>query len=352
MILVFNVGSASFRWALFDEDLKRVAGERVEYPDFSKLEKLTTAVLDNLDLKGLNVIGHRVVHGGTEFRQPTEITTEVLSKLQETSKLAPLHNPPALRVIKVCRERCAQTPNIACFDTEFFAHLPDYARLYPLPRKITEKYQLLRYGFHGLSHEYIAHEAAKKLKRPLDELRLITCHLGAGASITATENGQPIDTSMGMTPLEGLMMSTRSGNIDPSIPLLLQEEGGLTSSEIRQVLNKESGLAGVSEVSGDVREILVVASDEEAEPAKKYRAGLALQMYAYRIKKCIGAYATALGGLDALVLTGAVAEGSELVRGMITHGLTEVLGDFPVLVIPTNEELAIARKLASRVRKR
>ena len=346
MILVFNAGSASLRWALFDKKLNQIAGERAEYPDFSNLEKLTTGILDSLDLKDLDVIGHRVVHGGADFRQPTEITTAVLSSLQKAGTLAPLHNPPALRLIKVCRETYAQTPNIACFDTEFFTNLPDYARLYPLPRKITEKYQLLRYGFHGLSHEYAAHEAAKKLKRPLNELRLITCHLGAGASITAIENGQPIDTSMGMTPLEGLMMSTRSGNIDPSIPLLLQEEGGLTSSEIRQMLNKESGLAGVSGLSGDVREILAMASDEEAEPEKKYRAGLALQMYAYRIKKGIGAYTTALGGLDALVLTGAVAEGADLVRGMITHGLTEVLGDFPVLVIPTNEELAIARKVS------
>ena len=388
MILVFNIGSASFRWALFDRNLKKLAGERIEYPDFSKLEELTREVLiknksrqgkelDSLRSKESNsgelpaenlTIAHRVVHGGLEFQKPTKITDEVLTKLETLSELAPLHNPPALEVIKVCRRELPDIPNIACFDTSFFADLPDYAKYYALPLGLTEKHQILRYGFHGISHEYVAKEAAKKLKRSLEELQLITCHLGAGVSITATENGKPIDTSMGFTPLEGLMMATRSGNIDPAIVLFLQKRG-MEPEEIEKMLNRKSGLLGISGFSSDIRDIIEKSRQEKESgfsesdsslceesdsfpdnsfpnPEKqRLRAGLALQMYAYQAKKYIGAYAVALGGLDALVFTGAVAEGSELVRQMITHGLHDVLGDFEILVIPTNEELAIAKKI-------
>jgi len=351
MILIFNIGSASLRWGLFDEKLNKLSGENLEYPDFSKLKELTQEILKETDEKKRPpkagfIIGHRVVHGGIEFRELTEITNKVLTKLEALSELAPLHNPPGLEVIKTCRKELPDVPNIACFDTSFFANLPDYAKYYALPLGLAEKYKILRYGFHGISHEYVASEAAKKLEKPLKELQLITCHLGAGASICAIEDGKPIDTSMGFTPLEGLMMATRSGNIDPAIILFLEKKG-MGPKEIEETLNKKSGLLGVSGVSGDIRDILKVIKDENLkEQTKKTRAGLALQMYAYQIKKYIGAYAVALGGLDALVFTGAVAEGSELVQGMITHGLSEVLGNFKVLTIPANEEFAIAQKIA------
>lgn len=358
MILIFNIGSASFRWALFDEKLNRVSGDYLEYLDFSKLEESTKNVLGTLggptsDEVGprkrhptrLWRVGHRVVHGGIEFRKPTEITDKVLAKLEALSALAPLHHPPALEVVKICRKEIPNTPNVACFDTSFYIDLPDYAKYYALPLELAERHKIFKYGFHGISHEYIAEEAAKKLKKPLEELKLITCHLGAGASICAIEDGKPIDTSMGFTPLEGLMMATRSGNLDPAIPLFLQAKGKLSQEETLELLNKKSGLLGVSGISGDVRDIIKAMKDEKEEQTKKSRAGLALQMYAYRVKKYIGAYAVSLGGLDALVFTGAVAEGSELVRNMITHGLFEVLGDFEILTIPGNEELAIARKI-------
>ena len=299
----------------------------------------------------------RQLYGVLDKTKPTKVTDKVFTKLENFSQLAPLHNPPALEVIKTCRQELPNISNIACFDTSFFADLPDYAKYYALPPEITKKYQIQRYGFHGISHEYIAQEAAKQLNKSFEELQLITCHLGSGASITAIENGQPIDTSMGFTPLEGLMMATRSGNIDPAIPILLNKQG-LKPEEIENILNRKSGLLGISGFSGDMRDIieksqsldevesLTLENSKEFDSRKsqKLRAGLALQMYAYQIKKYIGAYAVALGGLDALVFTGAVAEGSKLVRSMITHGLSEVLGRFETLIIPANEELAIAKK--------
>jgi len=344
--LVFNIGSASVRWALFDKNLNRVAGENIEYPDFSNLEKLTTDILNNLNLKGSDVIGHRVVHGGPDFAKPTKITEKSISKLESLNSLAPLHNPPALRVIKTCGQVAPEIPNIVCFDTSFFVNLPDYAKFYALPWKIIEKYKIIRYGFHGISHEYSAKEAAKKLGRPLNKLKLITCHLGSGASITATENGAPIDTSMGFTPLEGLMMATRCGSIDPAIPLFLSQQEDQSAESVQQLLNQSSGLSGISGIGGDMREIIAATQSKDINPERRNRAGLALKMYAYQIKKYIGAYTVALGGIDALVFSGAVAERSELVRGMITHGLKELLGNFETIIIPTNEELAIARKVS------
>lgn len=346
-ILVFNIGSASFRWSVFDADLKRCGGETVEYPKADALPNLTEEVLDkNIrdSAASTTAIGHRVVHGGSDFRKPVVIDEGILSKLDEISGLAPLHNPPAIAVIRTCRRLRPNVANIACFDTSYFVDLPDYAKFYAIPMETAEKYHILRYGFHGLSHEYLANEAAQKLSRPLEDLKLITCHLGSGASITAIEDGRPIDTSMGFTPLEGLMMATRVGDLDPSIPLFLENQG-LGREEINQILNTKSGLLGVSGFSGDVRDITRVINDAQAPTEERARAGLALQMYAYRIKKYIGAYAVSLGGLDALVFTGAVAEGSELVREMITHGLKDVLGEFETLVIPSNEELTIANKI-------
>ncbi len=354
MILVFNIGSASLRWALFDQNLKEISGESIEYPDFSKLAKLIrSAIRENTHLISENPIrvAHRVVHGGTKFAQAVRINSEVLQALKELNELAPLHNPRALKIIEICREELPKAEHYACFDTSFFTNLPGYTKFYALPLDLSRKHQILRYGFHGISHEYVAKEASEKIKRPLGELKLITAHLGSGASITAIEDGKPIDTSMGFTPLEGLMMATRSGNIDPSVPLFLEKQG-YSIEKIEDILNRESGLKGISGFTSDMREILMEVKnidDNErssfGSEGKKARAGLALQMYAYQVKKYIGAYTVALGGLDALILTGAIAEGAPLVREMITHGLEDTLGNFEVLTIPTNEEIAIARKI-------
>ncbi len=354
MILVFNAGSASLRWALLDQKLNKISGESIEYPDFSKLDELIGSVIHgNSHLISENPIriAHRIVHGGPNFNQPTEITSKVMQELKELNDLAPLHNPRALEIIEICRKEFPKAENYACFDTSFFANLPNYTRFYALPLDLARKHQILRYGFHGISHEYVAKEAAEKLKRPLEELKLITAHLGSGASITAIEDGAPIDTSMGFTPLEGLIMATRSGNIDPSVPLFLKKQG-YSIEKIENILNKESGLKGVSGFTSDMRKILkeVKGLDNKkshsfGSEGKKLRAGLALQMYAYQVKKYIGSYTVALGGLDALILTGAIAEGAPLVREMITHGLENTLGNFEVLTVSTNEELAIARKI-------
>ncbi|MEA2020688.1 MAG: acetate/propionate family kinase [Patescibacteria group bacterium] len=348
MILVFNIGSASLRWCLYNKQLEEVEGEDQEYPNFQKLEKQIQKIIQHLISNNytLSKIGHRVVHGGVYFNQPTKIDNNSIEKLKELNSLAPLHNPQALKVIKVCQDKLPQTPQLAVFDTSFFTQMPDYARYYSLPMELAEKHKIYRYGFHGISHEYVAQQGARKIGQKLENLKLITVHLGAGASITAIEDGKPIDTSMGFTPTSGLIMATRSGNIDPIIPLFL-EETGIPRREVKAILNKQSGLKGVSGFTNDMRDILKVSQskEKEEEPERKKRAGLALQMYAYKIKKYIGAYAVALSGVDALILTGAVAEGSQLVCNMITHGLKEVLGTFETLVIPTNEELAIAKKI-------
>ncbi len=379
MIFVFNIGSASLRWALFDKKLKKISGDSVEYPDFSKLAMLIESAIrrnSHLIREDPIRVAHRVVHGGTKFSQPTRIDSKVLPELKKLNDLAPLHNPRALKVIELCREELSKAEHYACFDTSFFTNLPDYTKFYALPLDLARKHQILRYGFHGISHEYVAKKAAENLKRPLEELKLITAHLGSGASITAIEDGTPIDTSMGFTPLEGLMMATRSGNIDPSVPLFLEKQG-YSIEKIENILNKESGLKGVSGFTSDMRNILKEVkkqsfrhsgpdpeSGEQQKPdpasptgmfeksagsknqkSKELRAGLALQMYAYQVKKYIGAYTVALGGIDALILTGAIAEGAPLVREMITHGLENTLGNFEVLTIPTDEELAIAKKI-------
>jgi len=383
MILVFNVGSASLRWSLFDKKLQTISEENIEYPNFSNLDELVKKIISENSLpksKNLSCIAHRIVHGGQKFSDPTKITPEVFKEIKKLNHLAPLHNPRALQIVRTCKKQFPNIENYACFDTSFFTQLPDYSRLYAIPLELAQKHKILRYGFHGISHEYIAHQAAKRLNQQLEELKLITAHLGSGASITAIEDGKPIDTSMGFTPLEGLMMATRSGNIDPSIPLFLEKEG-YQKEKIENILNKESGLNGVSGFTSDMREILAAVKEHgnvakkkssnsqqtnvplkrtnnskwnelktkqkknNSKKSKKIRAGLALQMYAYSVKKYIGAYTVALGGLDAIVLAGAIAEGAPLVRNMITHGLEKVLGDFETITVTTKEELAIAEKI-------
>jgi len=343
-IATVNVGSSTFKYAFFDDQL--VSTDSGEVTDFAHFNKLVTGLPTPV-----TTFGHRLVHGGNRYFEPTEISQTVLDDLESFSKLAPLHNPPALAVIRQCIDTYKDTPNWAVFDTGFYKDLPSYARLYPLPVDLDPLIQ--HYGFHGTSHQYVAEEAASQLKRPLTDLKLITVHLGAGCSITAIEEGRPIDTSMGFTPLEGLMMATRSGSIDPAIIFYLIRERKMDLEQVEILLNKESGLLGVSGLSADPR-VIISASQKvsprasEAERQASARAGLALQMYAYRVRKYIGSYFVALGGLDALVFTGKVGENSPLIREMITNGL-EVLGKFPVLIIPTNEALAIARQVKARL---
>lgn len=340
MYLILNVGSTSIKYALFDQDLAEK--DRGKVSDFEQLlEKLGT------DFTPL-AIGHRVVHGGSVFTQPTVIDDSVLCELEKVSTLAPLHNPPAIKVLKQCLVQWPSVKQIACFDTAFYSKMPLFARIYALPYELYQEQGVQRFGFHGLSHQFVSQEAAKQLGKDLNQLKLITCHLGGGCSITAIEDGFPIDTSMGFTPMEGLVMATRSGDIDPGIIFYLQREQKLSFEQVEELLNNKSGVAGVSGVGHDLQELHAIAGqandpkDQEAV-LQSQRCSLALQIYAYQIRKYIGAYYVALGGLDALVFTGAAGVGADFMREMITNGLADILGGFKVLSIETNEELVIAR---------
>jgi acetate kinase len=312
--------------------------------------------------KGPDAIGHRVVHGGEAFSAPVCIDQEVIDTIRKLVPLAPLHNPANLIGIEACLEIFPSVPQIAVFDTAFHHTLPSYAYRYAVPDDWYERHGIRRYGFHGTSHRYVAGRAAEYLQRPLEKLKLITLHLGNGASAAAIRHGLCIDTSMGFTPLEGLVMGTRSGDLDAAIPFHLQDALGESAESVNKMLNKESGLKGLCG-SNDMREVLA------REQAGDERAHLALEIYCYRIKKYIGAYFVALGGLDAIVFTAGIGENSAPVRNRICTGL-EFLGigidpefnnrplesvndigrsDQPVrvLAVRTNEELQIARETMS-----
>lgn len=318
-------------------------------------------VLDNiLEIKA---VGHRIVHGGEWFRSATLINADVQQKIRHLYDLAPLHNPAHMVGIQAVLEHLPHVPQVAVFDTAFHQSIPQKAYLYPIPLSLYKKYGVRRYGFHGTSHEFVSRRAAQLLGKPMEQLKIVTCHLGNGASCTAVSGGQSIDTSMGMTPLEGLMMGTRSGDIDSAIiPYILSKED-LTINEVNSMLNKHSGLLGISGISGDVREVQQAASEGDA------RALLALDMYEYRIRKYIGAYSAAMNGIDALVFTGGVGENSTFLRYKICEQLTYLglhldseknnepshierlisteSSSVNILVIPTNEELLIAQKTFS-----
>ena len=316
---------------------------------------------DSAELFG---IGHRVVHGGEKFREPTIINQKVIETIRRLIPLAPLHNPPNLLGIEVTMEAAPQVPQVAVFDTAFHQSIPPRAFRYALPQNLYDAHHVRRYGFHGTSHFYVAKQAALHLNRALDSLNLITLHLGNGASVTAIENGKSIDTSMGMTPLEGLIMGTRSGDIDPAIIFYLGSQGGYAFPEIESLLNKQSGLKGICGLN-DMREIgeLAKKGDEKAK--------LAIEMYCYRIKKYIGAYCAALSRVDALVFTGGIGENAADIRSRCCEGLSrlaieiddiknsrqagrisEIQGlktSLKILVIPTNEELEIAEQALERI---
>jgi acetate kinase len=310
------------------------------------------------DLSEVSAVGHRTVHGGDTFFESTVIDESVIEKLEECIPLAPLHNPPNLLGIREAKRLLPDIPHVAVFDTSFHQTIPPRAYLYALPYEYYENFKIRRYGFHGTSCRYVSQKAACEiLRRPLEQLKMIICHLGNGVTVAAIDRGKSVDTSMGFTPLEGLMMGTRCGDIDPGVVFYLHRRLGLSIDRIDDLLNKESGLLGVSGVSNDMRVVLERAENGDA------RCQLAVDVFTYRVRKYIGAYSAALGGLDALVFTAGIGENSWKIRAMVCEGL-EFLGieldeeknrlsigipsiisregsKVSVLVVPTSEERMI-----------
>jgi len=344
----------------FDGDEIKIAGEifdhtiAIEYILAVLLSKNHGVIGDKSDI---HAVGHRVVHGGETFSGSVLITGEVIKTLRENIELAPLHNPHNLRGISACEAILPGTPQVGVFDTSFHQRMPRKAYLYGLPYGLYSQYKIRRYGFHGTSHRYVADRAATFLGRKLEDLKIVTCHLGNGCSMAAVDRGISIDTTMGFTPLEGLLMGTRSGDMDPSVILFIMSKEGLTLNEANTLLNKHCGLQGISGISSDMREIVT-----EMKGGDK-RATLAFDVFAYRVKKYIGAYAAVLGGLDAVVFTGGIGENSPEIRKASCAGLQFLGIDVDdqvnessekeknisrsgsataVLVLPTNEELVIA----------
>ena len=323
------------------------------------LEALTSGpnkAIDSLD--DIDAIGHRVVQGGKYFDRSVVIDDDVVAKIDELAELAPLHNKAALMGIEACRAQMPGKPMVAVFDTSFFQSIPPKAYMYPLPYELYEKYAIRKYGAHGTSHRYISERAAAFMDEPIEDLKLITCHLGNGCSISAIDHGVAVDTSMGLTPLDGLMMGTRCGAIDPAIVPFIMEKENLTTQEVNDLMNKKSGLLGISGISNDLRSV------KEASEAGDERAQLAYEMYSNSAKKYIGQYIAVMGGVDAIVLTAGVGENCEKMRRMIFAGLQplgikidpeknklrgherEISTDdsaVRIVVIPTNEEYMIAR---------
>ena len=320
MILVLNSGSSSIKYRLFDDTMHALDRGLIEHigepgGPASHLDALQSeAERLRLDAPDLHAIGHRVVHGGSRFVQPTLLTDEVVAAIKELTPLAPLHNPPNLAGIEVARQLRPDVPQVAIFDTAFHASIPDETATYALPHEWNRRWGLRRYGFHGLSHSYVSRRAAEILGQPIEMLRMVSCHLGAGASLAAVEAGRSVDTTMGFTPLAGLVMATRTGSLDPGLVLWLQMHSGISADKLSYVLEHESGLKGLSGGSGDMREIL---RDIDDDP----RARLAFEVYVHRLRREIAAMTASMGGLDVLVFTGGVGEHSAPVRAAAAEGL-------------------------------
>jgi len=342
-ILVINSGSSSIKYKLFKMPQKKlltkgviehIGEEGSDIQDHYTGLKLILSKVNSID-----AVGHRVVHGAESFKKPALINPLVIRKIRQCCAIAPLHNPANLAGILACNKLLAGVKQVAVFDTAFHQSLPDYAYIYGLPYEYYTKLCIRKYGFHGTSHEYVAHEAARLLKSPINKLKLITCHLGNGSSITAVDRGKSIDTSMGFTPLEGLVMGTRCGDVDPALITHIMKKKKLDIAAMNTLLNRESGLKGISGISNDVRIL------EEKSKLGNKRARLALEIFIYRIKKYIGAYTGIMSGCDALVFTGGIGENQKRVRGKIIRGLFSHLKKKPkILIIPTNEELMIAKQ--------
>ena len=315
-----------------------------------------TGVVASMDEIG--AVGHRVVHAGEKYASSVLITEEVIKALEECVELAPLHNPPNLLGIAACQELMPDTPMVAVFDTAFHQTMPPESYIYAIPYEYYQKYRIRRYGFHGTSHKYVAERAAKILNTDLGDLKLITCHLGNGASVSAIKRGKCIDTSMGFTPLEGLVMGTRSGDIDPAIVTYIREKENLPQGKVNEILNKKSGVLGISGVSSDFRDI------EAAVEEGNERAALALKVFAHKVRFYIGAYIAEMNGVDAIIFTAGVGENDAMMREIICNNLgnlgikldpvknkirgkeTIISADdarVKLIMIPTNEELMIAR---------
>ncbi len=313
----------------------------------------------------ISAVGHRVVHGGEKYSDSVLINDEVLQSIKDCIVLAPLHNPPNVIGIEACKELMPNTPMVAVFDTAFHQTMPKHAYICPLPYELYEKYGVIKYGFHGTSHKYVSNKVAEAMGKDIKDLKIITCHLGNGCSLEAVKNGKSIDTSMGFTPLAGVMMGTRSGSIDPSVISFLIEQHGYTIEEIDELLNKKSGVLGISGVSSDFRDVLA------AGEAGNERAKLALEIFYYKVRTQIAAYAGAMGGVDVIVFTAGIGENSSITRREILRGLeffgftindekNELRGHIQeisnedskvkVYVVPTNEELMIARDTAKLVK--
>ena len=387
-ILVVNAGSSSLKYQLIDMDNKSVLakglcerigidGSNLQHTcvikglDKIKIEKpmkdhgdAIKMVIDALidtehgaisSMDEIGAVGHRVVHGAEEFTDSTIITEAVLKQLEKCTPLAPLHNPPNIIGIEACKKIMPNTPMVAVFDTAFHQTMPPEAFMYALPYEYYEKDRIRKYGFHGTSHKYVSQQAVKILGKPAEELKIVTCHLGNGSSITAVKGGKCIDTSMGFTPLDGVPMGTRTGSMDPAVMTFLMNKG-MTAQEIDDLVNKKSGVAGVSGVSSDFRDL------DDAVLEGNERAKLALDMFIYQVRKYIGAYAAAMGGIDALVFTAGIGENNgpmrkDIVSGLeymgiaiddeknLTRGTIDVSASdarVKTLVIPTDEEMMIA----------
>ena len=394
-VLVINCGSSSLKYQVLDMEgeilmakglverigidgsvithTKLTGGEDVKWKNEVPMPTHKEAIQQVLDaivnpeygviksMDEIGAVGHRVVHAGEKYAGSVLITEDVVNALEECTDLAPLHNPPNILGIKACQELMPDTPMVGVFDTAFHQSMPAESYIYAIPYEFYEKYRVRRYGFHGTSHKYVALRAAEMIGIPVTQLKLITCHLGNGASVTAIKNGKVVDTSMGFTPLEGLVMGTRSGDIDPAILQFIEEKEGITSSRVNQILNKESGVFGISGISSDFRD-LGAAAEEGNE-----RAILALKIFAHKVRAYIGAYIAEMNGVDAIVFTAGVGENDIGMRDIICDNLdflgihldliknrvrgkeTVISADdskVKILLIPTNEELMIARDTA------
>lgn len=388
-VLVINAGSSSLKYQLIDmadesvlakgncerigiggfithKTADNVISAEVDFPTHAEAFKELIRLLSTgehaviSDMSEISAVGHRVVQGAELFSESVMVTEEVLAKLEPISDLAPLHNPANIMAIRACQSVFDKTvPQVIVFDTSFHQTIPAKAYMYPIPYELYEKYQIRRYGFHGTSHRYVSRRLAEIVNKPVEELKMIVCHLGNGSSITAIDGGKSVDTSMGFTPLDGIIMGTRSGGIDPSIITYLIEKENMTAREINDLLNKKSGYLGISGLTSDQRDLVSAAIEGNQH------AQLALDIQRYQIKKYIGAYIAAMGGLDYLVFTGGIGENSTEVRKVVcenmdffginidialnatVHG-TETNLSTPgskveVWVVPTNEELLIAR---------
>ena len=389
-VLVVNSGSSSLKYQILDMETEKLLCkglvERIGLSDSHIVQKCSgnvfeeTLKLDDHEqafkrvielithneygclksLEELHAVGHRLVHGGEKFSASTLITDEVLEEMEHLVNLAPLHNPANITGVKAARKLLKNIPQVGVFDTAFHQTMPAMAYMYGIPYQLYETHKIRRYGFHGTSHKYVSGQAAKLLNKNIKDLKIVSCHIGNGASVAAIDGGKVIDTSMGFTPLEGLMMGTRSGDLDPAIILYLIRTAGYTPDEVDTIINQRSGIFGVSNyLSFDMRDI------RKARDEGNKLAGLALDMYIYRIAKYIGSYATAMKGLDAVIFTAGVGENTVEIRQRVSEYLTifgaeisdekneainGVGGIFSkegskvkLLMIPTNEELAIAR---------